>query len=865
MPFEPEKINPEHVSKAIETISSSNIRLKPSTKFDVIINNKAYPPKEIMRYAHAAMNGEMIWPISGGKPTNDYLKKFGFQIVKKTMETDPVQAMIERYKQHIRTTHFQGESYKWQLIKRMQGRPHLNAPDFFAEIKSMEYKNLVYPMGIAVLLHIAKERAEQLRECFKKLFDENQDLTLRIKTFSDDTLKLYRELEPKLNHHQDERSMATYLTFYDPEKYMLFKTTVYEAYCDLIKVEKKKPKEKYVHYLGMLDELVSEYISEDDELLALKNQYLPQDRFEDKDHRLLAQDILYQMLDKAEREARKKEKRYWRIGTSDSEGKYWDIMKANSWASIGWADLGDLTADDLEKKDLIEMMADIGYYDGNKSTISRKAGEVFNFLKVMKPGDIVLGQDGAKVMGIGVVQDEEIGYDPHEAFPHFRPVQWKVLEPIDFMSNDGNQTTVFEVTNKDTIAKVNQLLGVELSNGKTPAANMELQDVKNFILYGPPGTGKTYNSIDKAVQITSPESYKPGNHAENKKIFDQLKQSGQIEFVTFHQSYTYEDFIVGIRPDTDQPTLRFSPYKGIFYRICKKARENYEAAKAGTKIKPYEEIVDDLLSQITDDQPLELKTMKGKPFWLTGSSETTIFLKKSTGNESHTLSISTLIEIAEGKKSIVSGLNVYYIPLIEHLNKSRAISGPREALRKYVLVIDEINRANISKVFGELITLLEEDKRLGADNELRMTLSNNESDFAVPPNLYIIGTMNTADKSIALVDIALRRRFEFIGKYPDYNVLKNRSPEAATLLESINAQVYDKKKSADFLIGHAYFLKPGSIEDTLRNKVIPLLMEYFSGKTEMVSELFKETGYAVDFDANTFSWKITKSLRNDTI
>jgi len=108
------------------------------------------------------------------------------------------------------------------------------------------------------------------------------------------------------------------------------------------------------------------------------------------------------------------------------------------------------------------------------------------------------------------------------------------------------------------------------------------------------------------------------------------------------------------------------------------------------------------------------------------------------------------------------------------------------------------------------------------------------------------------------VDIALRRRFEFIGKYPDYDVLRERSTEAATLLEKINARIYDKKKSADFLIGHAYFLKPGPIEETLRNKVVPLLMEYFSGKTEIVSEVFKETSWNVEYDVKTFSWKIFK-------
>ena len=157
-----------------------------------------------------------------------------------------------------------------------------------------------------------------------------------------------------------------------------------------------------------------------------------------------------------------------------------------------------------------------------------------------------------------------------------------------------------------------------------------------------------------------------------------------------------------------------------------------------------------------------------------------------------------------------------------------------EENQNFVLILDEINRANISKVFGELITLLEEDKRIGGDNELSVTLPSGE-DFSIPPNLYIIGTMNTADKSIALVDIALRRRFQLEALYPDPSVIdrfgKVANREKKQLMEKLNQKLIEPDgeffKGVDFQIGHAYFLKNNTLNDVVDQNIIPLLTEYF--------------------------------------
>ncbi|THU36132.1 hypothetical protein FAM09_22225 [Niastella caeni] len=377
----------------------------------------------------------------------------------------------------------------------------------------------------------------------------------------------------------------------------------------------------------------------------------------------------------------------------------------------------------------------------------------------------------------------------------------------------------------------------------------------NIILVGPPGTGKTYNSIDKAVEIVT--GIKKKDHDDNKVVFDKLKKEGQIEFVTFHQNYSYEDFMVGIRPDIENESLRFRSYKGIFYEIAKKARENYFASlNEQSKERSFQEVFADVLKPLTEKgEPVKIKMASGIYYTITDITDYTIYFNKPSGDSRHTLSIQTLEEIVDGLREFTTGLGPYYNPLAELIRskKKEANNNKAEPKKNYVLIIDEINRANISKVFGELITLLEEDKRIGAKNELRITLPNGEKEFGVPPNLYLVGTMNTADKSIALIDIALRRRFEFIGYFPDYSKLEESD---GIFLKHINKEIFTRKKTADYLIGHAYFMAGLDSYKTIKNKIIPLLMEYFSGKTEVVEEIFKNSTWDIKYDIEKYDWII---------
>lgn len=381
----------------------------------------------------------------------------------------------------------------------------------------------------------------------------------------------------------------------------------------------------------------------------------------------------------------------------------------------------------------------------------------------------------------------------------------------------------------------------------------ELPKMKEFplnqILYGPPGTGKTYNTIRIAAEIIDPNFViEEGNEEESyeqaKKIYNEALNN-QIEFVTFHQNFSYEDFIQGIRPrvkgNNDQ--LSFEKVDGVFKIIADRALANLVASEKKIEAKsPFEKAFQNFIAPLEEGEENEIEVKMAKvSYYITEVSDTTIRFRKHSGGTGHSLSLSTLAKMYEFENiGDIQGLSVYYKPLLEELLKigKKENNGKITPLKNYVIIIDEINRANISRVFGELITLIETDKRYGNKNPMKVKLPSGD-EFEVPKNLHIIGTMNTADKSIALLDVALRRRFKFVSKYPDANTGGVLWSEEMT---KINDEILASGKSRDFLIGHSYFMEEDIIE-TMNEKVIPLLMEYFMGNEDQVKSILKNAGF----------------------
>lgn len=371
----------------------------------------------------------------------------------------------------------------------------------------------------------------------------------------------------------------------------------------------------------------------------------------------------------------------------------------------------------------------------------------------------------------------------------------------------------------------------------------------NQILYGPPGTGKTYNTINKALEILGVET-QGKSRAELKAQFDKFRQNGQIEFVTFHQSFSYEEFVEGIKPifkkkneneKTDK--MEYEIANGIFKKICKAAQEKIinfkETGKKDfypafyKKLKKDGPITYDKIKFEIDEKVTSEATNKefksGNITIYSSKLESILNNIKALDNEKFDDIITQEIKPTEQYEK--DNIGRYKAIVRYYFDKYL----PDESRRhNYILIIDEINRGNISKILGELITLIEPSKRIGGDEELRVTLPYSNESFGVPKNLYIIGTMNTADRSIALLDTALRRRFEFVEMMPEPELLEiikveNGEINLQMLLEKMNARI-EFLLDREHTIGHSFFINVNSLSElqqVFKNKIIPLLQEYF--------------------------------------
>lgn len=370
-------------------------------------------------------------------------------------------------------------------------------------------------------------------------------------------------------------------------------------------------------------------------------------------------------------------------------------------------------------------------------------------------------------------------------------------------------------------------------NQDTLRAAKLLENSGQIILQGAPGCGKTYITTELAVYLCDGEV--PSTREELKKRYKELQKEGRVEFTTFHQSLDYEEFVEGLKPDTDSlndKEMRFVVKSGIFKRICQAA----SATTTSNLKEAYNSFAEDVVNY---DDIYKINMPNGSMFGVTINGKGNLSLY--TGKDfklNGTLTYENIEKFFYGAD--LGYWKCYFKGIIDVLKKDYKLAAEnKDANKPYVLVIDEINRANVSKVLGELITLLEKNKRLGGEDEFTVTLPYSGENFGVPDNLYIIGTMNTADRSLGYIDYAVRRRFAFMTIEAKSDVIRefyNGNGELMKkellLFTSVSDLIKDNL-NPDFdlnniMVGHSYFLAKSDddFELNLEYKIRPLLEEY---------------------------------------
>ncbi len=400
-------------------------------------------------------------------------------------------------------------------------------------------------------------------------------------------------------------------------------------------------------------------------------------------------------------------------------------------------------------------------------------GERKYSLKDPRRGDVILVRySPGEGRAIGVVKEN--GYAPDGwKVEEVISVHWinKISAPVDDLKNlrqltaftraRDNILSAFRNTEayKDSFELIDRWIGdggVEPQpDPEPPAEEPGTPFPLNTILFGPPGTGKTWEAVSYAVAIVDDEDpvelARAENREEIKARFKELREGERVKFVTFHQNYTYEDFIEGIGPVLDHNDLLYELRDGVFKRISSRAHEH-----------------------------------------------------------------------------------------------------PKE---RYVLIIDEINRGNIAKIFGELITLIEPSKRSGGEDTAVVVLPYSQKSFSVPGNLYLVGTMNTADRGIALLDTALRRRFDFIEKMPDVRLVKKNvaGVNGRRMLKAMNKRI-TVYLGREHQIGHTYLIGVTTIDglaEAFQRRIVPLLQEYFYDDWAKIRSVLNENPFIRELKIET--------------
>jgi 5-methylcytosine-specific restriction endonuclease McrBC GTP-binding regulatory subunit McrB len=515
---------------------------------------------------------------------------------------------------------------------------------------------------------------------------------------------------------------------------------------------------------------------------------------------------------------------YWVIAAGTG-GMDWNDFHVNNVIKIGFRPTPDLNGFS-SKKELRSFIEDKKIVSGVQ--INNKTEEIWNF-KNAHVGDKIIARGGiTKLFGIAEIIGKYYYDVDDEHFKHCLPVKWLNTNKVTGKLPSVWKFQTFVPLSEKEFNMYSDIIRTGII--RIPNSIIPL----NQIFYGPPGTGKTYSTINEALRIIDPNFDLSQDRSNIKEKFDDYVKSGQIVFTTFHQSMCYEDFIEGIKPTEADGQVLYEIQDGIFKRLCLNAEEK-------TSIDSFDDIYLQFIEEHTEDGMELLTPSHKKKFKVKINSKGNCVAIPYTEAATEMVITKDMIHnyLIDGS---IRDWKPYTVPISNYIKEKYKlnISETGNEKKNFVIIIDEINRGNVSQIFGELITLIEEDKRKGNEEELFVMLPYSKEMFVVPANIYIIATMNSADRSVEALDSALRRRFTFFEIPPRPAIIAEYGKavggivdgiDLAELLETINSRI-EKLLDRDHMIGHSYFLKVSNIEElkhTFINEIIPLLQEYFYG------------------------------------
>lgn len=751
------------------------------------------------------------------------------------MDADTIKSIIVEYKNDFQRLDSE-ERYKWEAIKCFQDNWNPEAENFEDMLKAAtaKAKNLldsqsVFPRGM--ILEYAHNFPEETRQWFIALFDETAPLLERIQNF----VKTAEELNKKFfadqaevkAHYQDQHAISVYLTFRYPEKYYFYKRRMFVSVAQRIgydNIPRQGKIETLPAYFEMANE-IRQVVLQDDDLKKLSQSRLNDVCYSDGDCTVLTQDLI---LFAHKNDPKQKETRcYWAGGCDwDGYSKKDEFIRDNCWA-IGW----------------------------DKDSVKKGAKEAWANIQKIKPGDYFAfkgygGQNDLVIYYIGEVTE----VDPEQGSLTLDPLEDIALFHGKAPSNTGSWFgTLKSVTSKAAIEAVFKTKKTSEQESKTEENVEKLKKIPfalNTIFYGPPGTGKTRILLDEIAkeyfyeqvgQLTEAERnanvvaglnwwevaalclLDNGGSAKVPKIMEHPLIAAHLKNSNNKRPANAVWGQLQIHTKEDCEYVKYELTRRAEPKVFSKSQDSTWAIDRELLAANCPDLLERLKQYHTAAGVSEIKRYQFVTFHQSYSYENFVEGISAETDEDD---------------------NIHY-KVKTGIFKDFCQTAQDNPDHKYALFIDEINRGNVSGVFGELISLIEADKR----GKLHTTLPYSKTDFYVPENLYIFGSMNTADRSIDALDSALRRRFAFVEMPPRPELLsgdefkpKHLSIDLCALLKALNRRV-EFLLDRDHKIGHSYFMKIqaetaieelANLQASFKNQIIPLLEDCFYGNLEKV-------------------------------